>query len=172
MMIATGMGSRVFKALCCAFCFVAVSACGQAKSSGPADRPSVEDEVSYGYGTESRATSTASISSITSEEISGMRVSHVEELLRGRLAGVDVIRLGNGDFTVRIRGSSSLMGSNEPLYVIDGMPIRATGFMNALSGIAPQDIRRIDILKDAGSLAMYGSRGANGVVLITTRRTR
>ena len=68
------------------------------------------------------------------------------------------------------RGAASLSASNQPLYVIDGMPIQAPSFGSALAGIPPNDVERIDVLKDAGSLAIYGSQGANGVILITTKR--
>jgi TonB-dependent starch-binding outer membrane protein SusC len=77
---------------------------------------------------------------------------------------VDVTRLGGADFSVRIRGARSLAGSNEPLFVVDGVP-RTAG---ALDAIAPSSVVRIDVLKDAATLAAYGARGANGVILITT----
>ncbi len=102
-----------------------------------------------------------------------MRVSRVEELIQGRIPGVHVVRLPNGDFSVRVRGAKTFgQGSDEPLYVVDGMPLMTTGLRNALMGIAPQDIARIDVLKDAGATAVYGSKGANGVILITTKRAK
>lgn len=102
-------------------------------------------------------------------EIQGRRpVAQAEELLEGRFAGVRVIRVGGG-VAVRIRGASSINGSNEPLYVVDGMEMDA-GPGGALTGINPADIVNIEVLKDIGSTSAYGVRGANGVVLITTRR--
>lgn len=101
----------------------------------------------------------------------GQPVGHAEELLEGRFPGVEVIRLVTGDVSVRIRGASSIVGSNEPLYVIDGMEI-SPGPGGALVGINPADIARIEVLKDVGSTSLYGVRGANGVIVITTRRGR
>lgn len=93
----------------------------------------------------------------------------VEELMEGRFAGVRVLRLPGGGIRVQIRGISSLRPDDQPLYVLDGLPLDpAPG--GALLGINPADISRIEVLKDIGSTAFYGVRGANGVVLITTRR--
>ena len=101
-------------------------------------------------------------------ERSDRRVAQAEELLEGRFAGVRVIRVPGG-IVVRIRGATSLNGSNEPLYIVDGMEMVA-GPGGALTGINPMDIVNIEVLKDIGSTSAYGVRGANGVVLITTRR--
>lgn len=98
----------------------------------------------------------------------GRRVAQAEELLEGRFAGVRIIRVPGG-IAVRIRGGSSLMASNEPLYIVDGMEMVA-GPGGALTGINPADITRIQVLKDIGSTSAYGVRGANGVVVISTRR--
>ena len=91
----------------------------------------------------------------------------IEEILHGRIAGVEVFRVPGG-ISVRIRGRTSLRGSNEPLYVIDGVPIQP-GPGGALMGINPYDIESIEVLKDAVSTTMYGVRGANGVVVIKTK---
>ncbi|HET9709242.1 MAG TPA: TonB-dependent receptor plug domain-containing protein [Gemmatimonadales bacterium] len=93
----------------------------------------------------------------------------IEEALSGRFPGVEVNRTADGGIAVRIRGGSSLMGSNEPLYVIDGVEI-APGANGALYGINPYDIESIEVLKDATSTAMYGSRGSNGVILIKMKK--
>ena len=139
-------------------------------ASGGHHRP-VEpmDEVRVGYDTRERAEITASVGSITAEEIAGQKVTRVEEMIQGRFAGVHVVRLPNGQMSLRVRGTSTFLGSSEPLVVIDGMPVHGS---NALTGINPHDIARIDILKDAGATSIYGSRGANGVVIITTKRGR
>ncbi|MEZ4699063.1 MAG: TonB-dependent receptor plug domain-containing protein [Rhodothermales bacterium] len=91
----------------------------------------------------------------------------VEQLLAGQIAGVDVIRRANGAYSIRIRGgSSTILGGGEPLYVVDGFPV-----LSAYDGIMinPFDVKRIEVLKDVDSRALYGSRAANGVVLITTK---
>jgi TonB-dependent SusC/RagA subfamily outer membrane receptor len=98
----------------------------------------------------------------------GQNATRVEELFAGRFPGVEVWRVPGG-LSVRIRGSTSVMASNEPLYVIDGMTIDP-GPGGALVGLNPADIQSIEVLKDAGSTAMYGVRGANGVILIKTKR--
>lgn len=105
-------------------------------------------------------------STLDSEDLDHRRVMRFEELLEGRLAGVRVRRLPNGEFSVQIRGSNTLHGSVQPLFVVDGLPVMDT---RSLSAINPSDVARIQVLKDA-SAAAYGVRGANGVILITTRR--
>ncbi len=92
-----------------------------------------------------------------------MTPATVQDLLVARFPGVEVIGAGAGA-SVRVRGSTSLVGNNEPLYVVDGMPV------SGVYGINPRDVARIEVLKDAGSTAAYGIRGANGVILITTKR--
>lgn len=145
------------------------AACASSGRGRPALDP--EEEVRVGYDTQERADITGSVGSVTAEDIAGQKVTRVEEMIEGRFAGVQVVRTRNGGFTLRIRGISTFMGNSEPLFVIDGMPVHgAPG--TALIGLNPADIARIDILKDAGATAIYGSRGANGVVLITTKRAR
>src|SRR5690349_14876014 len=112
------------------------------------------------------------VSTVTESDIATMRVGRIEELLMGRVPGLTVHRLANGDYTLRIRGTASFIGNDEPLIVIDGMPIRAGGGMRALMMLDPRDVARIDVLKDAGALSMYGSQGGNGVIEIRTRRGR
>ena len=124
-------------------------------------------EVRVGYDTRDRADITGSVGSITAEEMGGQRVMRIEEMIQGRFAGVHVVRMPDGRMSLRIRGTSTFLGNSEPLIVIDGMPVHGS---NALTGINPHDVARIDILKDAGATAIYGSRGANGVVIITTKR--
>lgn len=152
-------------------CIVALApACSRATSPPPA-APEPE-MVSVGYGTQDRTEISGSVASLSERDLENIRVARVEELLQGRVPGLQVIRRANGDLSLRIRGSASLVGNDEPLLVIDGMPIRMGGIGQALLGISPQDIARIDVLKDAGAAAIYGSRSANGVVVITTKRRR
>lgn len=113
-----------------------------------------------------------SVSTVTREDVESMRVGRIEELLMGRVPGLTVLRTPNGGYSLRIRGRSSFYGNDEPLIVIDGMPIRQGGASNALMSLDPGDVARIDVLKDAGATAAYGVQGGNGVLLITTRRGR
>ena len=145
----------------------ASGACGG--NAAPESDPGAE-RVNVGYGSQDRADVTGSISSITEQEIDEVGSSHIEEVLRGKVAGLDVVRLRNGEYSVRIRGMRSLIGGNEPLVVIDGIAASGRNAMDALSLVSPGTISRIDVLKDAGSLAAFGSRGVNGVILITTKR--
>ena len=99
----------------------------------------------------------------------------MEDLLVGRVPGLQVLPLGNGHYTLRIRGQRALSGdptAGEPLLVIDGIPAPRGSASQVLAGIAPRDVARIDVLKDASAAGLYGSRGANGVIVITTRRAR
>lgn len=95
----------------------------------------------------------------------------IEKILEGRVAGVVVRRAPDGGIAVRIRGGTSIHGNNEPLYILDGMPI-AAGPGGSLSGINPHDIESIRVLKDPTDTAMYGSRGANGVIVIKTKKPK
>jgi TonB-dependent SusC/RagA subfamily outer membrane receptor len=106
---------------------------------------------------------------ITSEDIDRNLSEPIEMVILGRVPGVLVTRTAGGGVAVRIRGVSSFYGSNEPLYVIDGIPIQA-GPNGALSGINPYDIASIEVLKDPVDTALYGIRGANGVIVIKTKR--
>jgi TonB-dependent starch-binding outer membrane protein SusC len=96
--------------------------------------------------------------------------SNLEEMLNGRVAGLLVERRNDGTYSLRVRGAHSFYGDAEPLLVIDGLTYGSTAAADLLTTMSPQDIRRIDVLKDAGATAFYGSRGTNGVVLISTRR--
>lgn len=106
---------------------------------------------------------------VTAEDIRRTPEEPIEKILAGRIAGVWVTRTSDGGISVRIRGPTSIYGSTAPLYVLDGVPIQP-GPNGALAGINPYDIESIEVLKDAASTAMYGSRGANGVIVIKTKR--
>jgi TonB-dependent SusC/RagA subfamily outer membrane receptor len=150
--------------------------CVAATPSSSPPTPRVDaDSIAIGYGSTTRERSTVAVGSVTAEELELMRVSRIEELLQGRIAGAEVVRTASGEYSIRIRGTASLMArgaSTEPLFVLDGMPMaQGRPLGSILVGISPSDVARIDVLKDAGATASYGSRGANGVVLITTKRT-
>ena len=103
-----------------------------------------------------------------------VRVTRVEEMLRG-VPGVDVTRLPDGNYRLRIRGQRSIRGNptdDNPLVVIDGISIPNESIGSMLADLSPGDVARIDVLKDASAMSMYGSRGANGVIVITTKRGR
>ncbi|MEX2234875.1 MAG: TonB-dependent receptor [Cyclobacteriaceae bacterium] len=146
------------------------------------DVQSLKEVQIVGYGTQAKAEVTSAIASVSSEEIKDMPLIGLDQALQGRAAGVQVTNNSGapgGGVSIRIRGTSSLGAGNEPLYVIDGVPInnsqtfnQQTGEerINGMSNINPADIESIEILKDAASTSIYGARAANGVVLITTKR--
>jgi TonB-dependent starch-binding outer membrane protein SusC len=143
--------------------------CGPGQAAPGVPEP---DRVQVGYGEQDRRTITGSVASLNTEDERYPRATRVEELFQGRLPGVQVSRSPGGGYSVRVRGAGTLMSSGEPLYVIDGVPIHTTIPGHALDGINPADVARIDVLKDAGSAAIYGANAANGVILITTKRHR
>ena len=126
------------------------------------------ETVVVGYGTQRKSQLTGAISSITSKQITELPITNARQALQGRAAGVDVVQAGSRPGqgpTVRIRGRRSIQASNDPLYVVDGIPLAG-----GIDDINPQDIQSMEVLKDASATAIYGSRGANGVVIVTTRR--
>lgn len=144
---------------------------------------SLSELVVIGYGTTRKSDITGSVSSIKAEELEATPVTSFDQALQGRAAGVQVVQATGapgGGTNIRIRGTSSVNASSEPLYVIDGMLVNSNvGEMsiggrgpsiNPLATINPNDIASIEVLKDASATAIYGSRGANGVILITTKR--
>jgi len=121
------------------------------------------------HSSKQRPTSAPRGSTVTAEDIQRNPGQPIEKVLEGRFPGVTVTRTSDGGIAVRIRGGSSLYGGNEPLYVVDGVPIQA-GPGGSLTGINPNDIASIQVLKDAAETTMYGARGANGVIVIKTKR--
>ncbi|WP_027137435.1 SusC/RagA family TonB-linked outer membrane protein [Gaetbulibacter saemankumensis] len=153
------------------------------------DLAQLDEVVVVGYGTVKKSDLTGSVTSIKTEDINQGVNASVDQMLLGRAAGVNVVQNSSepgGGISINIRGSSSFTAGTEPLYVIDGLPISnasltsgtGSGFPNSrtssnpLSSINPNDIQSIEILKDASATAIYGSRGANGVVLVTTKKGR
>lgn len=130
------------------------------------DAQALDEVVVIGYGTVKRRDLTGAIASVKGEEIAANPVSNVAQALQGRLPGVNVISQDGrpgATISVRVRGGGSITQSNEPLYVVDGFPV------SSIDDIPAADIESIDVLKDASSTAIYGARGANGVILITTK---
>ncbi|GAA3775683.1 TonB-dependent receptor [Flavobacterium ginsengiterrae] len=160
----------------------------------------LKEVVVIGYGTQKKKDVNGAISSVKSKDIENLKQVSIDQMLQGKAAGVSVTNNSGqpgGAASVRVRGTTSITGTNEPLYVIDGVPISgdATGkstsgqtlagkdgfsasggsgntAMSPLSMINPNDIESMDILKDASATAIYGSRGANGVIIITTKSGR
>src|SRR6056297_405217 len=142
------------------------------------DQQSLSEVVVTGYGSIVREQMTGNITSVSARQIEEIPVNSFESALQGQASGV-FIQKGNGKLgqgiNIRVRGTSSVSASSQPLYVIDGIPVTAesqstTADTNPLADINPDDIESIDILKDAAAAAIYGSRAANGVVLVTTKR--
>ena len=126
----------------------------------------VNEVVVIGYGTQRREAVTGSVANIGGEKLNQIAASNAAQALQGRVAGVLMTQTSSkpgSEMQIRIRGQRSLSASNDPLIVLDGIP-----FMGQLSDINPSDIKSMDILKDASATAIYGSRGANGVIIITT----
>lgn len=150
------------------------------------DSQSLEEIVLVGYGSQKRKDITGSVSKINVQEINKSNSVSIDNALVGRAPGVHVITASGApgaSASIRIRGITSIFGNNEPLYVIDGLPIEigqgqgnsfySSNFSSSISPLAsinPQDIESLDILKDASATAIYGSRGANGVVIINTKK--
>ncbi len=150
---------------------------------------SLQEVVAVGYGTQRKSDITGSVARLSEDQMRQTIVTNADQMLQGKVAGVQVTTNSGapgGATSIRIRGASSLNSSNEPLYVIDGVPMSTAGSdiggfdwaggsngqtkVNPLASIAPSDIVSIDVLKDASACAIYGAAGANGVVLVTTRR--
>jgi TonB-linked SusC/RagA family outer membrane protein len=130
------------------------------------DIKSLEEIVVIGYGTAKKSDLTGAVVSVTGDDLKKMPVSTIAESLTGRMAGVSVSATEgspDAEIRIRVRGGTSISQDNTPLYIVDGFPVRS------ISDISPSDIKNITVLKDASSTAIYGSRGANGVVLITTK---
>ena len=147
----------------------------------------LEEMVVVGYGSVRKIDATGSVSSVTEKDFNKGINTSVEQLMQGRVAGVNITQNSGqpgGGINVRIRGTSSVRNGNNPLFVVDGVPlsgdevspgtgtnnIGGSAAKNPLNFLNPNDIEKIDILKDASATAIYGARGANGVVLITTKK--
>jgi len=142
----------------------------------------LEDVIVVGYSPQKRKDLTGAVSSVRSEDIEDVQLPSLEAALQGRAAGVQVVKNSGkpgGGIDVNIRGRTSISASNQPLYVIDGVPLISGGTIqeglggsnnNVLGDLNPDDIESLEVLKDAATAAIYGSRAANGVVLITTKK--
>ena len=132
------------------------------------DTQALDEVVVIGYGTVKKRDLTGAVASMKNEDVTVAPTSNVMEALQGKIAGMDIVKSSGQvgeDVSILLRGSRSIYGSNEPLFIIDGIP-------GSYSQVNPSDIESVDVLKDASSTAIYGSAGANGVVIITTKRGR
>ena len=141
------------------------------------DQQMVSEVVVIGYGTARKSDLTGSVSTIKSEDFNKGQISSPEQLINGKVAGVQIMSnsgSATGGSTIRVRGGASLNASNDPLIVLDGVPLEQGGISgnssNFLSMINPSDIESMTVLKDASSTAIYGSRASNGVIIITTKK--
>lgn len=153
------------------------------------DNVALEEVVVVGYGTMKKSDLTGAVSSVSGDRLTESIVTNVDQILQGRVSGVQVQANSGAPGaanSIRIRGASSINNSNEPLYIIDGIPMNGSGtaiagfdwaggsngqnVVNPLASIAPSDILSMDVLKDASATAIYGAAGANGVVIVTTKR--
>ncbi len=126
----------------------------------------LEEVVVIGYGTAKRKDITGSVASVSADAIAAVPVASAMEAITGKMAGVQISTTEgspDAEMTIRVRGGGSITGDNTPLFIVDGFPVES------ISDIAPGDIESIDVLKDASSTAIYGSRGANGVIIVTTK---
>ena len=133
------------------------------------DSELLDEVVVIGYGTVNRRDLTGAVASVSAEDIAAVPVSSAVEALTGKLAGVNITTTEgspDAEMKIRVRGGGSLSQDNSPLYIVDGFPV------SSISDIAPTEIQSIDVLKDASSTAIYGARGANGVIIITTKGGR
>lgn len=152
------------------------------------DVKSLDEVVVIGYGTVKKSDLTGAVATVSESTLRSSIVTNIDQALQGRIAGIQVTQNSGqpgGGTSIRIRGANSVTGSNEPLYVIDGIPFQGDGGtvngfswaggsngqskVNPLATINPNDIVRMEVLKDASATAIYGARAANGVILITTK---
>ncbi len=166
--ITYAVSSRLTAVVATASTLAALAGCYRQQPVTSAAQP---DSVHVGYGSQAKRDVTGSVASVDGDVARRNGATSVADMIDGRFAGVEVRRLAAGGISVRIRGSRSLNSDEEPLYVIDGIPQRA-GAGGTLSDLDPRDIKSIDVLKDAAATSVYGSRGANGVILISTNRPR
>ena len=133
------------------------------------DTQALDEVVVTGYGTTKKRDLVTSVASVGADQLKDVPVATAAEALQGKLAGVQVVTSEgspDAELKIRVRGGTSLTQSSEPLYIVDGFPV------NSIADISPNDIQSIDVLKDAAATAIYGAKGANGVIMITTKETK
>ena len=147
-------------------CALLVAGC-HPQPRGTPPTPSATDSVQVGYGAQAQRDVTGAVSQVKSKDGGHATATTFADLLEG-VPGLDVRRRADGTISLRIRGDRSLNSSGEPLIVLDAIPVANAAAI--LQDLDPRDVASISVLKDAGSLAAYGARGANGVIIITTKK--
>ena len=151
-------------ALAGAGALLGVSACSH--RTGTTSRPT-GDSVQVGYGAQPKEKVTGSVTTLSGND-SSSRSLRIEELLRGKIPGLVI--LGSGpNLEFRLRGTNSMNTDQEPLVIVDDVPIQSGNIANALAGLSPDDIKQVSVLKDVASTSIYGMRGAGGVIIIRTK---
>ena len=151
------------------FGFALIQACSGTATTPPA-QPTPPDRAIGGFEEVPDEQVTGAVESLEPEEESGNTFATMVDMLRGRVTGLQVTESAGGDISIKIRGDQSILAYEEPLLVVDGVPVPAYAFSNTLRAMDPRDVQSIQVLKDAGSTSSYGSRGAHGVILIRLKR--
>ena len=154
----------------CSLAWVAVALVGCHTPSGtrPAGPSPASTTVQVGYGVQDARDVNSAVNSASGEKMRSNSPRTVADMLVGRFPGVEVRQRPNGSPSIRIRGSRSFRSNEEPLIVVDGIPQHSGS--QSLMDLSPRDVESIEVLKDAAATAVFGSRGANGVILLSTRR--
>ena len=166
--MSTRRSLRSFIAARAVACSMAALAGCHAYPGGPELPQPEADAVNVGYGAQERRDVSGAVDHADDDKMLAASPRTVSDMLVGRFPGVEVTPMSNGRVSIRIRGAHSMKGNQEPLLVLDGVPQNSNG--STLTDLDPHDIQSIDVLKDAASTSAYGSRGANGVILIATRK--
>ena len=143
---------------------IGVGACGQ---HGHAPTPRTADSVEIGYGAQPKNKVIGAVTTLSDRDIGTARPLAIEDLLRGKVAGLEIARVGNS-IRLRIRGTGSMLADQEPLVIVDDVRIQEGNVLNALAGLTRDDIKQVNVLKDVASTSIYGFRGAGGVIVVTT----
>ena len=154
---------------------VSVGSKTQINVSLSADTKSLQEVVVVGYGTKKKRDLSSAVSSVSAKDIAASPTADAAQALQGKVSGVTIIQNsgapgGTGGTRIRIRGISSITGTNNPLIVVDGYPLPDQNADNILNSFGTGDIESIDVLKDAAAASIYGQRASNGVIMITTKR--
>jgi TonB-dependent SusC/RagA subfamily outer membrane receptor len=155
---------------CAAACALAALAGCHSTPKDPALHTPSPTAVQVGYGNQEKRDVNTAVSSASGEKMRSNSPRTVADMLVGRFPGVEVRTLSNGSATIRIRGTRSFRSGEEPLIVVDGIPQHSGA--QSLMDMSPRDVESIEVLKDAAASSVYGARGANGVILIATRKLR